>query len=335
METSLLAQLKILLASLATAALSITPAVQQGIQTYINSNSTAPNVGSNGNSRNWSGYVTNNGAYTSVTGTWAVPQPAASGHTATDATWVGIGGVSGNDLIQSGTQNVVSPSGQISTTAFYELLPAGSTSISSISVKPGDSISATISQQSPGQWLINFTDNTTNQNYQTTVSYNSSMSSAEWIEEAPSNGVNVLPLDNFGTIQFTGGSTTQNSSQVSISGSSAHAVTMVNGAGQALATPSGLGSDDASFSITRSSAVSSAPIPSFDRNPGGWRRRGRGIGSYSFYPGRYHYQAPTTQPTPTVSVSPAPTVSPQPTAQPFTVRAFQFRRTGHFGFRHF
>lgn len=334
METSLLAQLKILIASLATVAMSITPATQKGVQTYTtnSNNSTAPNVGANGNSRNWSGYIADNGNYTSVTGTWTIPQPTTSGHTATDATWVGIGGVSSNDLIQAGTQNVVSPSGQVSTTAFYELLPTASTSINTVPVKPGDSITVTITQQSSGQWLINFIDNTTNQNYQTTMTYDSSLSSAEWIEEAPSNGVSVLPLDNFGTIQFSSGSTTQNGSQISISGSNAHAITMVNGAGQALATPSGLGSDGASFSVTRSNTESSAPIPSFDRNPGSWRRRGRGIGPYSFYPGKYHYQTPTNQPT--TEVSPAPTVSATSSAQSYTVRVFQFRRT-RFGFRHF
>jgi hypothetical protein len=334
MMPALLAQLQILLASMATAALSITPMpVQQGIHAIVNNNSTAPNVGSNGNSRNWSGYVSDNGSYTSITGTWTVPQVTSSGHTSTDATWVGIGGVSSNDLIQSGTQNVINPSGQVTTTAFYELLPNGATPITSLTVNPGDSVTITISQQSSGQWLISFKDNTSGQNYKNTVSYNSSLSSAEWIEEAPSNGVSVLPLDNFDSVQFSSGSTTQNGTQVSILGSNAHAVTMVNAAGQALAIPSTLGNDGASFSVARSSAVSTAPNPTYDRNPDGWRRRGRGIGVFSIPPRRYYYQTPTSQPT--TAVSPAPTVSPAPSAQPLTVRVFQFRRTGHFGFRHF
>jgi peptidase A4-like protein len=333
MVPELLAQLKILLAGLATVALSVTPAVQQTIQTNTNSNSTAPNIGSNGNSRNWSGYVSTGSSYTSISGTWTIPQVTTSGHTATDATWVGIGGVSSNDLIQSGTQNIVDPSGQVSTTAFYELLPDSSISITSVSVKPGDSVTVTISEQASNQWLINFNDNTTNQNYQTTVTYDSSTSSAEWIEEAPSNGVSVLPLDNFGTIQFSNGSTTQNGTKVSTSSSNTHAVTMVNNSGQALATPSGLGSDGASFTITRSNAVSNTPIPGYDTNPGSFRRRGRGIGSYSFYPRRYHYQTPPDQPT--TAVSPAPTISPEPSAQPVTIRVFQFRHGGRFGFRRF
>ena len=329
MVPEFLSQLKILLASVAAAAISITPVpVQQGISNAIST--TAPNVASNGNSRNWSGYVADNDTYTSVTGTWIVPQATSSGHTSTDATWVGIGGVNSSDLIQTGTQNIVDPSGQVITTAFYELLPDSSVSITSLTVKPGDSVTATITEQSTGQWLINVNDNTTNQNYQTTVAYNSSTSSAEWIEEAPSNGVSVLPLDNFETIQFSNGSTTQNGTQATISASSAHAVTMVNSAGQALSTPSALGSDGASFSITRSSVLSNSPIPSFDRNPGGWQRRGRGIGTYSLFPRRYHTQMPSPQPT--TQVSPAPTETPTITGNP-VVRVFQFRH--RFGFRRF
>lgn len=308
MLPTLLAQLKVLLASLATAAISITPMpTQQGIAANTN---TAPNVGSNGTSRNWSGYVASNGNYTSVNGTWTIPQVTTSGHTATDATWVGIGGVNSNDLIQAGTQNVIDPSGQITTTAFYELLPDASIPINSITVKPGDSITVTISQQSSGQWQISLNDNTTNQIYQTTVSYNSSQSSAEWIEEAPSNGSSVLPLDNFGTLQFSAGSTTQNGSQVSISGSGAHEVTMVNNGGQALATPSSVNADGASFTITRSSAVSNAPIPSFDRNPRGWYRRGRSIGvGIQFIRRPNNYDPNSTQPTQDIS---QPTISSIP-----------------------
>lgn len=317
MEPQLLAQLKVLLASVATAALTITPVpVQQSVQAITNNNSTAPNVGSNGNSRNWSGYVSNNGTYTSVTGTWTVPQVTTTDHTATDATWIGIGGVSSSDLIQSGTQNVVTPAGQVTTTAFYEILPDPSTPITSLTVKPGDSVTATITEQGTGQWSISFKDNNTGQSYQTSVTYNSSVSSAEWIEEAPSNGVSVLPLDNFGTLPFSNGSTTLNGSQVSISGSNAHAVTMLNNQGQALATPSSLESDGASFSVSRSSAVSNAPIPNFDQNPGSWRRRGWGINPWS---------RPTTTPT--------ESISPEPNSQPTSVHVFRFGR--HFSHRFF
>ena len=76
-----------------------------------------------------------------------------------------------------------------------------------LQVHAGDSISVSITEQATDQWLIHFTDNTTGQTYDTTQQYTSSRSSAEWVEEAPSGGRGgVLPLDNFGTIQFTDGS---------------------------------------------------------------------------------------------------------------------------------
>jgi len=337
MESTLLAQIKMLLASLAAATLSITPIpAQQGITTQVN---TAPNIGSTSASRNWAGYVATNGNYTSVSGTWTIPQVTTNGHTATDATWVGIGGVSSNDLIQGGTQNVINPSGQIKTTAFYELLPDVSIPVSNLTVKSGDSVTVTISQQTtPSQWLIKFNDNTTNQSYQTTVTYSSSTSSAEWIEEAPSNGRSVLPLDNFGTIKFTNGSTTQNGSQVSIGSSNAHLVTMLNVAGQALATPSALGSDEASFSISRSTAVSNAPIPSFDRDPRGWRRQGEGIGpSIRFFRGHPdNDEASETEPTTVIGQTPTGTpVSDDSPHAGFQIVRFSTHGERHFSFRHF
>src|SRR2546428_3477456 len=58
-------------------------------------------------SSNWSGYAAAGGTFTAVSGTWIVPQVTAAVAGA-DATWIGIGGVSGRDLIQAGKQANVS-----------------------------------------------------------------------------------------------------------------------------------------------------------------------------------------------------------------------------------
>src|SRR6266508_2474298 len=73
-------------------------------------------------SSNWSGYIASGGTYTSVTGTWIVPTVSATSGGA-DATWVGIGGVTGTDLIQAGTQATVTGSGAVSYSAWTEILP--------------------------------------------------------------------------------------------------------------------------------------------------------------------------------------------------------------------
>lgn len=175
--------------------------------------------------------------------------------TSADATWIGIGGVTAGDLIQVGTQDTVSAGGQVSTAAFYELLPNVSQPVPGVTVSAGDAITASLRQVTSSQWAISITDETNGQSYTGAVPYASSLSSAEWIEEDPSySSGRQVPFDNFGTVSFTGGSTTVNGSPVDIAGSDAQAVAMLNRAGQTVATPSALNTDGASFSITRENA---------------------------------------------------------------------------------
>ena len=105
MMTTLLTQLKVILISLAALGASVTPTITSTLDSF---NPNQPNVGvSSSTSRNWSGYTATNGTFTSVAGSWTIPSPTGTGHTTVDATWVGIGGVSGTDLIQAGTQDVL------------------------------------------------------------------------------------------------------------------------------------------------------------------------------------------------------------------------------------
>jgi len=202
-------------------------------------------------SSNWSGYVANGGTYTSVTGTWIVPQVGAT-TTGADATWVGIGGVSGTDLIQAGTQATVS-GGSVSYDAWIEMLPQSSRTIS-LNVTAGDSVTVSITEQSSGQWLISMTNNTTKSSYQRTVTYASSRSSAEWVQEAPSSGRGIIPLDDFGTVRFTDGSAVRDGKTMGLSALGATPVAMINRSGQAIAQPSTIGPDGSSFAVTRTSA---------------------------------------------------------------------------------
>jgi len=213
-------------------------------------NTTTPTQTSD-TSSNWSGYVSNGGTYTSVTGTWIVPQVGATTAGA-DATWVGIGGVSGTDLIQAGTQATVS-GGSVSYEAWIEMLPDSSRTVS-LDVAPGDSVTVRITEQSSGQWLIAMSNDTTKASYQRTVTYSSSRSSAEWVQEAPSSGRGIIPLDDFGTVRFTGGSAVRDGKTLNLTALGATAVAMINRSGQAIAQPSTLGADGSSFAVTRTSA---------------------------------------------------------------------------------
>jgi hypothetical protein len=222
-----------------------------------------PGVPDNQNtSHNWSGYAATGGTFTAVSGTWTVPQfNGTDSSFGIDAAWVGIGGVRSNDLIQAGTQQTVSGNGSTQYEAWVEMLPRASRAVP-LRVHAGDSISVSIAEQSPDQWLIQFTNNTTGQTYQQTQQYTSSHSSAEWVEEAPSAGRGgVLPLSNFGNIEFSNGTTIKNGQTLTIAGANARAITMVGNNEVALAVPSKLSDDGGGFSVARTDAPATTAAP--------------------------------------------------------------------------
>jgi len=220
-------------------------------QTQPDSTTTAPARVSD-TSSNWSGYVASGGTYTSVTGTWIVPTVSATSAGA-DATWVGIGGVTGTDLIQAGTQATVTGSGAVTYEAWTEILPDYSRT-APLELSAGDSVTVTITEQSSGVWLIVMVNNTTSDSYEKTLRYNSSRSSAEWIQEAPSTERGIIPLDDFGSVRFLAGSAVRDGQSLSLAALGATPVAMVNRAGQAIALPSTLGVDGSSFAVTRTDA---------------------------------------------------------------------------------
>jgi hypothetical protein len=244
---------------------------------------TAPVVpAGNGQSRNWSGYTATGGKFTAVSGTWTVPDVTSSTAPGTDAAWVGIGGVNSHDLIQAGTQESSTGSGHSQYQAWVEMLPQYSQPVP-LAVHPGDSVSVSIAQQSGSNWKIDFTNNTTGSKYSDAVQYDSSLSSAEWVEEAPSSGRgSVLPLDNFGTVTFSSTTAIENGKTVNLSQANARPITMINGGGQALVTTSKPSGNGDGFSVTRTATSSSVPA-STGLGRGG---RGSGRGSSTGVPGQ-------------------------------------------------
>jgi hypothetical protein len=213
-----------------------------------------PRGPSQNTSQNWSGYSVTGGAFTSVTATWTVPEFTADSPTGADATWVGIGGVDTRDLIQAGTQQTVARTGATQYEAWVETLPQASHPVP-LTVNPGDSVTVSVTQQpqTRDQWQVSFKNETTGQTYQVTEHYTSSMSSAEWIEEAPSSGRGrQIALDKFGTVNFSQATAVKDGNTVTVADARGQAITMVGRGGQQLAKPSSLGADGASFSVTRS-----------------------------------------------------------------------------------
>jgi hypothetical protein len=152
-------------------------------------------------SSNWFGYnqgslEKNDTLFNSVTGDWTVP--TATQHTAGQAEdssdWIGIGGgcvdsgctVGDNTLIQTGTEQDVAAGGGTSYSAWWELVPAPSISIS-MTVKPGDHMHASVAEvvNDTNLWTITLQDVTRNESFTQTVPYTSTHLTAEWIEETP------------------------------------------------------------------------------------------------------------------------------------------------------
>jgi hypothetical protein len=203
-----------------------------------------------GTSRNWSGYAARGGTFTSVSATWTVPTLALEGPFGADAAWVGIGGIRGRDLIQAGTQQSASGAGSVTYQAWIEMLPEASQTVP-LTVLPGESVTVSVDQQAGDAWLIAFTNLTSGQTLQRTVHYSSSLSSAEWIEEAPSTRRRVLPISQFGSLTFSSASAVRDGQSLTIADLGAQAISLVDNVGRALAIPTPLSPDGASFSVSR------------------------------------------------------------------------------------
>jgi hypothetical protein len=157
-------------------------------------------------SSNWSGYAlasSQPGTYTAITGSWVVPKVSPSKKPTYSAAWIGIDGFNNSDLIQTGTeQDFVNGSARYY--AWWEVLPAPETPITSMVVNPGDTMTAAI-QDNNGTWTITITDASSGASYSTTTAYSGPETSAEWIVEAPTVGGRIATLANYGSTVFNPG----------------------------------------------------------------------------------------------------------------------------------
>src|SRR3954454_17832001 len=216
---------------------------------------TKPRVGFQAaQSNNWFGY--NQGTleqggkmFNSITGDWTVP--TATQHTAgqdeASSDWIGIGGgcldaactVGDNTLIQTGTEQDVS-GGSASYSAWYELIPAPSLSITNVTVHPGDHMHASIAEAVAGSnvWKITLQNVTTGQTFTTTVPYSSTHATAEWIEETPltfgTGGAGLAALPNLSNVPFSAATT--NGANAGLKAS--EEIQLVDSTGKVIGTPS-------------------------------------------------------------------------------------------------
>jgi hypothetical protein len=225
-------------------------------------------------STNWSGYAipTSSGAVSAVSGSWVVPTVTGTS-TAYSSVWVGIDGFSSSTVEQIGTEQDVS-GGKATYYAWYEMYPKGMVPITSVSIKPGDVVSASVSYASGNSFNLTITDQTTGKSFTTTQTVNGAQrSSAEWIVEAPSSGFGVLPLANFGTASITSAQATLSAKTSPLTASfatSVYQLNMVSRSGAPEDTTSALDPTAGTvFTDTYdASSTPSPPTPPFRRPPG-------------------------------------------------------------------
>ncbi|HEY5659933.1 MAG TPA: G1 family glutamic endopeptidase, partial [Gaiellaceae bacterium] len=158
---------------------------------------------SHSTSSNWSGYSAVNGKYTSVSANWTQPTASCTSATTYSSFWVGLDGDGSNTVEQTGTSADCS-GGSARYYAWYEMYPKFPTNLS-LTIRPGDSMSASVTTDGAGRFTLTIKNNSTGQSFVTTQRLNhAKLASAEAIAEAPSSSGGVLPLTNFGTVGFSG-----------------------------------------------------------------------------------------------------------------------------------
>jgi hypothetical protein len=185
-------------------------------------------------SSNWAGWVAlkpsgTEKRFSSVSGEWTEPTATCEGGRTYSAVWVGLGGYSGSELEQIGTDADCSSTDQASYTSWYELVPAAPVQLK-LKIRQGDRLVASVTRSGHAVTL-RIRNLTTGARFSATRHVSKiDASSAEWIAEAPSvcvtaSACETLPLTDFGTVQFSSATVT----------SEAHTGTVLDPAWSALA----------------------------------------------------------------------------------------------------
>jgi hypothetical protein len=235
-----------------------------------------------------------------VLGTWRQPSASCSAGSQTySAVWVGLGGYdpTSSALEQIGSEVDCTASGRVSSSVWYELVPAPSQSIR-LHVRPGDALSASVSV-SGHRVSVAISDLTAHHSFHRTITTSAvDVSSAEWIVEAPSECVSAdacetLPLANFGSATFSLAQARASNGHTGAISDSAWATTKIkltasgrrfavyqgSGAAAGTATPSALTSRGRSFRVTFSTVAQQG-------NPFLTARQSTVRAGYLLHPGR-------------------------------------------------
>ena len=155
-------------------------------------------------STNWSGYAATGAtnAFKSVSSSWTQPAITCTSKATYSSFWVGLDGYNNSALEQTGTE-ADCIGGKATYGAWWEVLPA-SESAYSVTVKPGDALTASVVDNGNGTFTMTLKDSTQGWTKTTTHAGSSGYkdSSAEVIAEATEVNGKIANLSNFGTVTF-------------------------------------------------------------------------------------------------------------------------------------
>jgi hypothetical protein len=156
-------------------------------------------------STNWSGYAVTgaNGSFSSVSASWTEPTATCPTRKAQYSSfWVGLDGYNSNSVEQTGTDADCSGHRPVYY-GWYEMYPAFPVNFSN-PVSPGDQMSASVTFSGTDTYTLVLHDATKNWTQNVVVNQPGlTRSSAEVITEAPSSSRGVLPLADFGTVNYS------------------------------------------------------------------------------------------------------------------------------------
>jgi hypothetical protein len=209
----------------------------------------------NSQSYNWAGYAATSsaGQTTQSAGAWTEPSVKCGTATTYAAFWIGIDGYGSSTVEQTGTLATCS-GGKASYVAWWEMYPLNAMqTISTMTVKAGDKISASATYSS-GSFTLTITDGT--QSFTKTATQTASRASAECVAERPAlssgGSVTLSHLANFGTMTFSSCTATIGGTSAAIGTfANVHRINMVSqlGGHATLAATGTLGTNQSTFSI--------------------------------------------------------------------------------------
>src|SRR5437660_6138606 len=114
-------------------------------------------------STNWAGFAATGGVFTNVTTSWTQPTASCTSATTYSSFWVGLDGDGSSTVEQTGTSADCS-GGSPRYYAWYEMYPKYPVNLS-LAVRPGDSLTGTVSVDNRGRYTVTLQNNTTGQSF--------------------------------------------------------------------------------------------------------------------------------------------------------------------------